>query len=393
MTRTLLDGGQPDRRRTFASAWWLRRQTRASTGGIPVSTLIQIASVAVAGSALVPAPASAHVKWFMPYDVTEAPASFGHVLTSHFLIVFMAFALLILAGFMFDRYVAGKWQFIAREGRRADLEERLMRAGMGGFFMALFAAGGVILTPELLTTAAWVPWLQFAIAVSMVFSRTCIAGAVGIVALYAYGASIYGVFHLADYPMFLGIAAYLALTSFTARRLRSLRMPILYVTLCASLMWGAIEKWAYPQWTLSLLDVRPYLTAGLPPDDFLMFAGFVEFALAFYILAGFSLVRPAIFGLLSIFIAAIFDFGKIDAIGHLPIMVPLLMMFLHGPTQLHRWFHKAGSSAVGDGHKVSVAFATAMCLFFTAYYGLQYEEYGRGPQPSKLASLQVPQTH
>ena len=144
--------------------------------------------------------------------------------------------------------------------------------------------------------------------------------------------------------MFLGIAAYLALTSFTAQRLRSLRMPILYVTLCASLMWGAIEKWAYPQWTLSLLDLRPYLTAGLPPDDFLMFAGFVEFALAFYILAGFSLVRPAIVRSALDLFAAIFDFGKIDAIGHLPIMVPLLMMFIHGPTRLHRWFHNAGAA-------------------------------------------------
>ncbi len=255
--------------------------------------------------------------------------------------------------------------------------------------MALFATGGVILTPELHTDADWPTWLQLGIAISFLSRHTCLIGGIGIVILYGYGTSLYGVFHLADYPIFLGIAAYFGLTSLTSERLRSLRMPILYVTLCMSLMWGAIEKWAYPQWTLALLDMRPYLTAGLSPEDFLLFAGFVEFGLAFYILAGFSLIRPATFALLSIFAMAIVEFGKIDAVGHLPIMIPLLVMFLHGPTQLHRWFHKAGNGAVADGYKVSVAFATSICLLFTAYYGLQYQEYGRTPHRSALASLRM----
>jgi hypothetical protein len=364
------------------------RSTRWRRAAVPA--LIQIGSGVAAAAALLPAPASAHVKWFMPYDVTRAPASFGHVVTPHFLLLFTGFALLVLAGFLLDRYVARRWPVIAKQGLWPDIEERLLRAGMGGFFMALFATGGMILTPELRTDAGWPEWLQFAIAISMLSRRTCIAGGIGIVALYGYAVSIYGVFHLADYPVFLGIAAYLVFTSLNSERLRSLRIPSLYVTLCVSLMWGAIEKWAYPQWTLSLLELRPYLTAGLPADDFLMFAGFVEFALSFYILAGFSLVRPAILGLVTIFFAAILDFGKIDAIGHLPIIVPLLMMFLHGPSRLHRWFHKTRRSAIGEGHKVSVAFATSICLFFTVYYGLQYGEYGRASQPSKLASLQVP---
>ena len=70
----------------------------------------------------------------------------------------------------------------------------------------------------------------------MVWARTCILGAAGILALYGYGVTLYGVFHLTDYPMFLGIAAYMALTSSASARLRALRMPILYATVCASLM-------------------------------------------------------------------------------------------------------------------------------------------------------------
>jgi hypothetical protein len=364
----------------FHRHWFDRVRTR---------TLIQIASTAVAASALLPAPASAHVKWFMAYDVTRAPTLIDNVLTAQFLTLLTGFALLIFAGIMVDRYIVERWPVTARESQRADIEERLLRAGMGGFFMALFAAGGVILTPELRTDADWPSWLQLGIAISMLSQRTCVLGGIGVTILYAYGASRYGAFHLADYPMFLGIASYFVLTSFASEHGRSLRIPILCVTLCASLMWGAIEKWAYPEWTLSLLAQRPYLAAGLPPDQFLRFAGFVEFALSFYILAGFSLVRPAIFALLAIFVAAILDFGKIDAIGHLPIMVPLLMMLIHGPCRLHRWFHQAGNGAIGDGHKVSVAFATSICLFFAAYYGLQYEEYGRTPHQSARVSFQL----
>jgi hypothetical protein len=174
--------------------------------------------------------------------------------------------------------------------RTPDIEERLLRADTGGFFMALFATGGVILTPELRTDADWPDWLQLGITISLLSISTCIVAGIGIVALYIYSASLYGIFHLADYPIFLGIAGYFILTSIASDRFWALRMPILYGTLCTSLM-GGDRKRAYPQWTLSLLASRPYLTAGFMPDDFLLFAGFVEFALAFYMLAGFSLVN------------------------------------------------------------------------------------------------------
>ena len=322
-----------------------------------------------------------------PYDVSKAPTPVGGVLTPHFLLVFLGFAVLISAGFFADRFIATRQLKLAWFKPREDLEEGLLRAGMGGFFMALFATGGVILTPELHTDADWPAWLQLGIAVSMLSARTCIFGALGIVTLFFYAMTIYGVFHLSDYPMFLGIAAFLGLTSCTSQRLRSLRMPILHVTLCIGLMWGAIEKWAYPQWTLPLLAQHSYLTLGVPPADFMIIAGFVEFAVAFYILTGLSLVRLAIFALFMIFTSAILDFGKVDAIGHLPIIVPLVMMFLHGPTRLNRWLHDTSSSGLfAETRKASVAFTMTICLFFAAYYGIQYSEYHVGERPNVLAA-------
>ena len=368
----------------------IRRAMLRRAGRALAQSLLHAAAVLAAVAALRPARASAHIKWFAPYDVAQSPVPIVGVMTAHFLLVLAGFVLLVFGGFMLDRIVSRSRPRIAGLQRREEAEERVMRAGTGAFFMALFAMGGIILTPELRTDAGWTGWLQFGIAASMVSARTCVLGAIGIVALYAYGIALYGVFHLSDYPMFLGIAAYMALTSSTSPRLRSQRMPILYATVCGSLMWGAVEKWAYPQWTFPLLDARPYLTLGIPPGDFMVVAGFVEFALAFYILTGLGLLRLGIFGLGLIFVAAIVDFGKLDAIGHLPIIVSLVAMFLHGPTRLHHWLHDARRGLLAEAGKAGCSFATAISICFAAYYGLQHAEYRHGAGRSSHAALVMP---
>ncbi len=328
--------------------------------------------------ASLPSPAAAHVKWFAPYDVAEPPMPVAALLHGHFLVVFAAFALLIAAAFVADRLAArsGRAAGVLAGPGREELEERLMRAGTGAFFMALFAAGGVILTPELRTDAAWPAWLQLGVAASMLSARSCVLGGVGIVGLYAYGAALYGAFHIADYPIFLGVAAYMALTSLPPGRLRSLRMPLLQAAFCASLMWGAVEKWAYPQWTFPLLEARPWLLMGLLPSDFMVLAGFVEFAFAFHILTGFGLARLGVLGLCSIFAAAILDFGKLDAIGHLPLLATMAAMFVHGPTPLQRRLHDLRRGLLVEARRAGLAFAAAVCVFVSAYYGLQGAEYG-----------------
>ncbi len=343
---------------------------------------------AVAG--LLPTRAWAHVKWFAPYDVAQSPAPIAGVLTAPFLLVFAGFALLVFGGFLLDRLVSRSGRRIAVLERREEAEERLLRAGIGAFFMALFAMGGVILTPELRTGADWPAWLQFGIAASMLSARTCVLGAAGILALYGYGVALYGVFHLTDYPTFLGIAAYMALTSSASARLRSWRMPILYATVCASLMWAGIEKWAYPQWTLPLLEARPYLTLGIPPGHFMVVAGFVEFTLAFYILTGLGLLRLGIFGLGLIFVSAILDFGKLDAIGHLPTIASLAAMFLHGPTPLHHRLHDAGRGLLAEARRAGISYVAAIGVFFAAYYGVQHAEYGSGAGTHRQAALTTP---
>lgn len=344
----------------------------------PVPILLHAAAGLTAVAALLPTPARAHVKWFAPYDVAHAPVPIRGVMTPHFLLVLVGFALLVCGGFLLDRLAARYGPWAIRSKQHTDLEERVLRAGIGAAFMALFTMGGIILTPELHTDANWPAWLQFGIAASMLSARTCVLGGLGILLLYGFGITQYGIFHLSDYPMFLGIAAYLALTSSASERLRALRMPVLYATVCVSLMWAAIEKWAYPQWSFPLLEARPYLTLGLPPGDFMVVAGFVEFALAFYIMTGLGLLRLGIFGLGLIFVSAILDFGRLDAIGHLPTIACLAAMFVHGPTPLHRWLHDAKRGLLAEAGRAGLSFATAITVFFIAYYGMQHAEYHNG---------------
>lgn len=336
-----------------------------------------IACGVAAALCFVAAPARAHVKWFAPFDVAEPPMPISGVLTDRFLLVFAGFALLVAAGFLLDRLAARspRGAPLALRGCE-ELEERLLRAGTGAFFVSLFTAGGVILTPELKTGAEWPAWLQLGIAASMLSARSCVLGAAGILALYGYGAAHYGAFHIADYPVFLGLAAYLALTSVASPRLRALRMPVLHVALCVSLMWAAVEKWAYPQWTFPLLETRPWLTFGILPSDFMVIAGFVEFAFAFHMLTGFGLPRLGILALGSIFALAILDFGKLDAIGHLPILVTMAAMFVHGPTPLQRALHDMRRGLLTEARRAGVAFSAAICVFVAAYYGLQHAEHG-----------------
>src|SRR3954463_16794595 len=88
----------------------------------------------------------------------------------------------------------------------------IIRVAVGILFLLLWDSGGTILTPELKTTSSLVPWVQIAIAASMLFHSTAKLGAVGIMALYLYAVEEYGAFHMMDYPVFPAIAVYLDLT-------------------------------------------------------------------------------------------------------------------------------------------------------------------------------------
>ncbi len=134
----------------------------------------------------------------------------------------------------------------------------------------------------------------------------------------------YCIFHLLDYPIFLGLAAYVGLSGLRAAPFGVRPLDLLRFATAVTLMWASVEKWAYPQWTFPLLATHPEMTFGFTPDFYMRAAGLVEFALAFTLACGPLMRRTSAVILTAMFVSAVFEFGKIDALGHSPIIVVLL---------------------------------------------------------------------
>jgi hypothetical protein len=205
-----------------------------------------------------------------------------------------------------------------------DNTELLFRAGCGGFFVALWATGGVLLTPELKTSSPAISWLQLAIAAGLISRQTMSLSAIGIGFLFAISVQQYGAFHLADYPVFLGIAAYFMLVGLQQNLFGLRQLDVVRWSAAITLMWASVEKWAYPEWSFPLLVQHPAMSLGYDPEFFMRAAGVIEFTLAFALVWTPMVRRFAAIVLAAMFITAVIEFGKIDAIGHAPIIVALV---------------------------------------------------------------------
>ncbi len=341
------------------------RELRARKAALLLPTTVLVA----------PCAAQAHVKWFCSYDTKIPPLPFQDVLTPAFIKVAAAFAALMYVAYLIDHAVErnGWLDWFDRALLRcAPCIPTLVRTAVCAFFLTLWATGGTILTPELTTTNRWVPWLQLAVAAGTLFRPTLAVAAVGIVGLYVYGVSTYGAFHMADYPVFLGIAAYLGFSAFEAPWLLRLRLPALYFNIAVTMMWGAIEKFGYPYWTFPLLATHSALAMGMRFDLFMLVAGFVEFSLAFFMLTGTALLRLSCLALLALLTSAIPEFGRVDAVGHSLIITGLVAMTIvgHRGVQLPRVF--PGSDGLARSGIMTLSYGVTATVLFGLYYGAQY---------------------
>jgi hypothetical protein len=274
-----------------------------------------------------PSDAVAHVKWFAPYDVPEQP----RLLSDVFEMIFWQPASAALLAFVLIAYLGrtrvGAAILATLDRLTGWLRPRvddLYRAGTAAFFLTLWALGGIILTPELKTNSPAVPLLQLAIAAGMFWRPTMVLSALGIVVLYGVGLADYGLFHMLDYPIFLGLAAYLACSGLKIEPFGVRPLDIARWAAGLTLMWASVEKWAYPQWTFPLLKSDPGLAMGFYIDYYMSAAGVVEFSLALGLLWSPLVRRLSALVLAVMFTAAVVPFGKVDAIGHSMIIVILI---------------------------------------------------------------------
>ncbi len=314
--------------------------------------------------------ADAHVKWFCAFSVAGQPEGLSNVLCTDFeSLSFIAVAALVW-GAIVDRSFIGAAMNRALDrvfGFIAVEPDVVVRAGIGLLMVSLWNLGGIILTPELTTSSPYLPWFQLLIAACLIDRRTLIVSALGIVVLFGTALASYGVFHLADYPIFLGIAAYLAAVGLN-RTIFGLRpLDVLRWSLAITLMWASVEKWAYPEWTYPLFATHPDMTMGFDPAYYMRAAGVVEFALAFALTLTPFTRRCAAIMLSSIFITAIFGFGKIDAIGHAGVIGVLFALMLDDAKYI---------ASIRQVALVPAKFMGSLAIFIGLYYVTHALMYG-----------------
>jgi hypothetical protein len=296
-----------------------------------VRQLSLVTKVVLAGivSAVATQSAEAHVKWFCAYNLAGQPRGLENVLCTDFELLVGIAGLCFLTGCAIEGTPIGGFMIRALDRVTGVLHqnaELIIRAACGFFFVAVWATGGFLLTPELKSPSALAPVLQLGIAAGMLSRRTMPIAALGIVILFGLGVHDYGVFHLADYPIFLGIAAYLALTGLGRELFRIKPLDLARYAAAITLMWASIEKWAYPEWSFPLFIEHPAISFGFDSEFYMRAAGVVEFTLAFALLWTPLVRRCAAIVLTGMFISACFEFGKVDLIGHSAIIALLIVI-------------------------------------------------------------------
>lgn len=327
----------------------------------------------------------AHVKWFTEFDNAKPPLPISDVLTKTFIGFFIASVAAIYAFFLGDRFAFKKGYLVELDLRLRmfdALSIHIMRGAAAVFFFSLFAYHeftGVcfFLTPELKTDSPIVPWVHLALGVCALSRYSAPLLGAGILGLYAASVQKYGIYHLIDYLIFLGIAYFFLVTNIQKGSWKKSGFIVLYALMGLTLLWASVEKWGYPQWTYPLLARDPSLLMGMEPYPYMVLAGFVEFNVIFLLLGAASIVtRMIALALEAVFILAIFKFGLIDAIGHLMIIAILFVLIVRGPTEARSILCLREKSIWMEAYFMTGLYYLAFVNTFLMYYGFHYLYYG-----------------
>jgi hypothetical protein len=274
--------------------------------------------------------ARAHVKWFVQCNVSDSPLPIPAVFTTTFFLFLTLFLAVFYIACEAEQTALGA--IVSRVLNRwtGSLHRRsddLLRAVAAISFVLLWADGGLILTPELKASHTWISAIQLLIPIYLFGRATLPAAGAAIILLFGYGAATYGLFHMLDYPVFLGLGVFFALSVSRNPKLIAFRFLCLRWAVALSLLWPAMEKFVYPGWVAPIAIMHPEITLGFDVATVVTAAGVVEFGLAFALFWTPLVRRLAALVLMLLLVAATFDFGKVDAIGHSMIVIILLVVF------------------------------------------------------------------
>ncbi len=326
--------------------------------------------------------AEAHVKWFVEFDISEQPLPIGDVIDKTFVYMFIVSVIACYLFFLVDRY-------IYEEGYFAEFDKKLkmfdgaanyiMRVAAGIFFLSLFLwwalgyGSSFFITPELQTNSPIIPWIHLIIALCVIHKYTTPITGVGIFILWIAGVTQYGLFHMLDYPIFLGIGYYLIASAIDSKAWVKSAFVVLFACTGITLIWASVEKFAYADWTDPIFEQSPHMLMGLSAENFMKLSGFMEFFVTFILLGAVSVVGRLIsLALMSIFVLAVAEFGIVDAIGHLMIIAILFVLIVRGPTSAREMLVLRDKSLFTEAYFMTGLYYLAFVTIFLLYYGLHY---------------------
>ncbi len=328
--------------------------------------------------AMMPTAASAHVKWFAPYIVEASPRPIQYTLTDIWFWTGLALVLVFFIATRLTEKTALGTTIQNKLDKMTDplwqRQDDFIRIVIGVFFVAIFAVGGVYLTPDLKTSSEWISWSQLLIAALVFSRRTQPLAAAGIIGLWLLALRDYQLFHMLDYlALGVGVAAYLVLDASNNDDLRTHRITALRIGVAIALMWSSLEKFGYPDWFYPLVEEKPFLTFGLPRDAFIPMAGLAEFTMGFGLLWTPLIRRLSAIALFVIFTAAVYPFGRIDLVGHALIMAIIVAIIID---------HSRGEDILPAVKKklagIPLGLVAALIIFVGAYWGSHALIYGVG---------------
>jgi len=337
------------------------------------------------GSLTMSIPAQAHVKWFAPYIVDASPQPVAATLTNIWFWTGIGLVLaFFLATLVVERTRLGKGILAGLDRITSPLWARsddFMLASTGAFFVAIFAVGGIYLTPDLKTDSEIVSWAQLLIAACLFSRRTMPVAAAGIISLWVVALREYDLFHLLDYlALGVAVAGYLLLASSDNPRWRERRFLVLRWGIAIALMWSSLEKFAYPSWFHPLVEEKPFLTFGMPRDVFIPMAGVAEFTMGFGLLWTALVRRLSALALLAIFFTAVYPFGRIDLVGHALIMATLFLVAADPCSKVTATAPLAFARALPNAFRlasVPAGLAIALTVLVSSYWGLHGALYAQ----------------
>ncbi len=291
-----------------------------------------------------PVHAYAHVKWFSRSSDSEM-INISQLNTLNFWLLLVLSAVVIAIISWSDAWLEKRPQYKRLNNYLQSFSENadiVLRIFTGAALLLSWQANSMI-APELQTESAMVGWLQFFMALFLMFRKSTLITGVAMFGVYIYAINQYSFFHLLDYLIYPAIGYYFIVQAFDNKKVSQTKIPVLYIGLGFSLFWTALEKLFFPQWGIDILIQKPYLTMGLPKDFFLMAAAFVELSIAYLLIIG-VLQRPLALAVTILFVITSAFFGKTEVIGHTILHGALIVFIILGPgtyykppIRIHQW--------------------------------------------------------